>query len=908
MPSLPRGYEPRVTVLRVSRRVALAAALQALGAALSVGAAHADDPREVFGLGQGPARTPGAAPPECAEGRAVGCVTATDPLAERSPSALTTWLGRDDLLALPIGDARHDAVAHFAAGTGRDEGGVLFGGATGLENRWTIEGAPADSIRTGGVDTRLPLAFLEGLTITAGGFSARDRTSTGGTVDARLIRGTATHRVIAHAWGTLTTEATPRPVAAGSYQVQRATANRAPDTSLALVATGPLPRLAGGATWYAAGIAPSLEPVRYRWRAARIVDRDGDSLPDGAPGPLVTVPIGTTDVTAYDYLIPALARVGWDRGAHRLELSLVGHAARDGVFLTNATTDSAIERSVLTGDAIATWHGRWEHTRARVQLAWHRSARMDAPRAAASAAPQLLSAFVPGDLPVDPVLAAACTDATDPGLDPEPTIVNCPVPFGFFASGGAGLLVDQTADRPSATAEVAHRIGAHVLRVGGTFEDSRLVSTSRYTGERLVRSLFPGHEDTVRFFDGACTAIPGEPCNYLDAQQLRYRTRYAAAYLEDTFQLSPAIRADLGVRWELMEVGTLLQFDAQFAPRLGLAWDFLGGGRSRAWASMGRSYLYLPSGLGQTITARNRTVRDITGVLGDARIIEFGHPVPIADGIDSGAQDEATAGIEVGQPGLARATAWVQGRTLRRGLETVSFDPAAFTVNFDNPGRNGQPPAQRDTFVAAAEILVTPTPQTAVRASYSYTQVRGNWTGPFDPRQGSTVYAGSDFDLLATNQAGRLPTDGGHRAFVEARGQRALGRIELGLATRFTVGSGRPRSVLGDSDLGLIYLLPRGDAGRGPMISQVDLRLAARWRSTQLTLDLFNVFDRDVATNLDELYATTGTLRPIADGTAEDLVFLKYEGGGNARRRTAFRLPTAYQPPFGITLGLHRAF
>src|SRR5262249_2752343 len=134
-------------------------------------------------------------PPSCDDGRDFGCVAATNPLVALAPFALSQWLPAKYLLGLPVADLTHDQVAGYAAGAGRDEAGPTFGGATGLENRWTIDGAPADDIKTGGVGTRLPLIFLDGIRVQAGGFAARDRTSTGGTIDAQLIGGSDHHEI-----------------------------------------------------------------------------------------------------------------------------------------------------------------------------------------------------------------------------------------------------------------------------------------------------------------------------------------------------------------------------------------------------------------------------------------------------------------------------------------------------------------------------------------------------------------------------------------------------------------------------------------------------------------------------------------------------------------------------------------
>lgn len=874
------------------RLAAAAAVAVAVAVAAAARPARADDPRELFGLGKGAAEEPAAS---CAPGDpgthdlVFGCPLPADPLSPLTPFALRTWLPADYLLSLPVADARHDAVAHYGVGAGRDDAGPTFGGATGLENRWTIEGAPADSIRTGGVDTRVPLTFMEGMAIVAGGFSARDRASFGGTIDVRLRRGGDTHEAEAHAWGGLTGAPRQRPIADATYQLRRLRAELGPDASASVVATGPLPRLAGGKTWYAAGIAPALVRVDYTWTDTRLVDLDGDGIPDGLPGRTVLQPIrDPVTETTTDYLVPMMARAGWERGAHAVDLTLIGHAGRDSVFQPLATLQAAgVDRTAWVGDGIATWRGTWPSTRARAQLAWHRSVRREAAHdPAAAALPASLTAYVPTTLAEDPALAAACSDA-DPATDPWPTITNCPVPFGFFSAGGAGLLADAVGDRPSMTADVAHRRGRHVMRAGATFEDTRLVTTSRFTGGYLDRSLFDGHVDRSRFYAGSCGAMPDEPCAYADELELSYRTRYTAAYVEDTFTPVPGLEVTGGLRWELMWVGPRLHFSDQLAPRLGMTYDVLGGGRSRLWATMGRSFLQLPAGLGSTVIARNTIVRDVdAGALGMSRNLSRGNVYTVAAGVEPPTQDEVTVGFEVGRVKALRAQVWVQHRSLRRGLETVRARAAEYAVAFDNPGRTGtMPSARREATIVAAELATDPTAKLAVRATYLYGRVVGNWVGMYDPRQGVTLLAGTDFDIDATNLSGRLPTDPGHRVAVEVVRRGSVAGVPLGVAARLTVNSGRPRSILAnDPEAGLVYVEPRGSAGRLPMVSQANVRLASRVRGFDVTLDVFNAFDRTTETARDELFA---------DGS---------------RPRTAYGLPTAFQAPIAATLGVHRMF
>lgn len=109
----------------------MTAVVVALGA-IGTTPAYADDPHDLFGLK--PTKPVEEAKP-------------ADPLDPVSPFGLVTHLTAAYLQRLPVGDTTVDSVAHWALGASRDETGPVFGGATGLENRWTIEGSPVDSIR-----------------------------------------------------------------------------------------------------------------------------------------------------------------------------------------------------------------------------------------------------------------------------------------------------------------------------------------------------------------------------------------------------------------------------------------------------------------------------------------------------------------------------------------------------------------------------------------------------------------------------------------------------------------------------------------------------------------------------------------------------------------------------------------
>ena len=197
---------------------------------------HADDPHDTFGFKK-PAQDQ---PRDCSDGPAIGCSTATDPFSDLSPYGLWTWLPSSYLQSLPVANANQDDVANFVLGGYRDATGAAFAGATGLENRWTVEGAPTDGIRTGASDTHVPLIFLDGMTVTTGGFTAHDRASTGGTIDARLIKGGDHHVVDTYAWLGWQADGASTPPVPNEFTVR--TGNVASEPSLALggVARGPI--------------------------------------------------------------------------------------------------------------------------------------------------------------------------------------------------------------------------------------------------------------------------------------------------------------------------------------------------------------------------------------------------------------------------------------------------------------------------------------------------------------------------------------------------------------------------------------------------------------------------------------------------------------------------------------------
>jgi hypothetical protein len=206
-----------------------------------------------------------------------------------------------------------------------------------------------------------------------------------------------------------------------------------------------------------------------------------------------------------------------------------------------------------------------------------------------------------------------------------------------------------------------------------------------------------------------------------------------------------------------------------------------------------------------------------------------------------------------------------------------------------------------------------------LRASYTYSRLVGNYEGLFQAQNsyyspnGTNAYDTSDLYL---NQRGYLPNDHPHQGKVD--GYYTLdagpGKVTLGLS--FLARSGMPRSYIGNlnpfATFQVIYILPRGTAGRTPMLTQLDAHISyAQKIQKNLTLegfvDLFNVLDEKASLQADDNY-TFNAVAPIVNGTSKDLTFAKQWDGTTIVKNPNFGRPIAYQPPFYTRLGVRLLF
>jgi hypothetical protein len=203
------------------------------------------------------------------------------------------------------------------------------------------------------------------------------------------------------------------------------------------------------------------------------------------------------------------------------------------------------------------------------------------------------------------------------------------------------------------------------------------------------------------------------------------------------------------------------------------------------------------------------------------------------------------------------------------------------------------------------------------RASYTYSRLIGTYEGLYQAEQnyyapnGNNAY---DYPDLYTNQNGPLPNDRPHLAHVDGYYTHPLGYGDILLGLSFSAQSGMPRNYMSAllSGYQLVFLLPRGSAGRTPTTTELNAKIAySRQLAPRVRLevfvDLFNIFNQQEATLTDDNY--TYNLAPsIVNGRPADLAYAKDVTGAPITKNPNFGHALAYQQPFRGRFGLRLTF
>ncbi|HEY1814679.1 MAG TPA: TonB-dependent receptor [Kofleriaceae bacterium] len=508
-----------------------------------------------------------------------------------------------------------------------------------------------------------------------------------------------------------------------------------------------------------------------------------------------------------------------------------------------------------------------------------------------------------------------CKDGAPGSPDPYPLITNCPMQTRPYIIGGPGTMINDSEDRKMAQLNITHRLkaaGNHEFKAGVEIEDNSASHARLYSGNTMSNGgafvtndvdageitvdrwaqLAPMGTTDPRYQETCYTPNPANPskelmlqCAYLGGAigdpgtQVQTSTLNWAAYARDSWQIRPNFTVNLGLRYEEQYLryanqlqntidpltGNFLGTNAMelrnnWAPRIGVLYDWTKEGRSKIYAHWGRFFESIPMDInnrsfGGEVTyeqvfsakscggATNPMIGGVDGLScttnasaqGDlAQHLIGASGELIAPGTQAQYMDEIVAGFEYEILDDLKIGVSYQNRNLGRVVEDISTD-GANTYIIANPGtwsqdeqnslesqiartddptqkarlqnqltefegiRNFDKPSREYN---ALQFTITRRFSKAlyVQGSYTYSRTEGNYPGLVSYDNGQVdPNISSEFDLieLLSNRLGALPQDRPHYLKLDGYYTFDLKKAgDLTVGVRFRALSGTPEEAL----------------------------------------------------------------------------------------------------------------
>jgi hypothetical protein len=279
----------------------------------------------------------------------------------------------------------------------------------------------------------------------------------------------------------------------------------------------------------------------------------------------------------------------------------------------------------------------------------------------------------------------------------------------------------------------------------------------------------------------------------------------------------------------------------------------------------------------------------------------------------------------------------VNGQVVGNATNVTTYDPMtgkSVNTTFPKPERS----YDGLTF----KVTKTFSKNWMAQGSYTYSSLRGNYSGPYYPEYGQLdpgITAAYDLASLMGNTKGYLPGDTTHQIkLFGAYTYNFTTRLGATLSGAYNGISGTPVSAMGaQAEYGAssAFIIPRGQAGRTPFVNTVDLGAGVSYTirkpyTVAFRVDVFNVFNSQTVLEYDQDY-TFDTVTPISNmncssrnsaGKSDPITAIQADCPGLAELKSvdgrpvtvnpnfgrASRLSTAYQLPISLRLGLAVSF
>ncbi|HTR04254.1 MAG TPA: TonB-dependent receptor, partial [Thermoanaerobaculia bacterium] len=276
------------------------------------------------------------------------------------------------------------------------------------------------------------------------------------------------------------------------------------------------------------------------------------------------------------------------------------------------------------------------------------------------------------------------------------TTTNITNPGVFNYIGGYGSVFGATQNNHSTrnnfSATYTGYLGNHEFKVGGDYQKDSTAGSSYYTGEQsvVVRACTQVATRTCDlasapmwtnvlgdsypvFFEHDFFSANADPTSIVADAPFVTPTKRYSGFVQDQWRIIPTLTANFGVRYDAETLynsagGKAFSLNDQWAPRLGITWDWAGDGTSKLYASAGRFYYAIPTDLNVRVftpstsqasynysqTSLDRvdgvcdTGNPTPGCVPRQWLVQVGtvHGEPVDPGIRASYQDEFTIGVE----------------------------------------------------------------------------------------------------------------------------------------------------------------------------------------------------------------------------------------------------------------------
>jgi outer membrane receptor protein involved in Fe transport len=441
----------------------------------------------------------------------------------------------------------------------------------------------------------------------------------------------------------------------------------------------------------------------------------------------------------------------------------------------------------------------------------------------------------------------------------------------------------------------------HEIKLGGDYMDGFTERTQFLTGGQQV---FIQNEYGQLYYEHQFYSSDHSGLNPIPGYRQQAGVLDYGAYVEDSWRVAPNLTINVGLRWDGEDTHnyagqSVLRFDDEWQPRIGVSWDPWKDGATKVYASAGRFSYGLPTTLalvsfGKTpyrVISYNFDPIDVAqdpNVIGhQQQLVRGGAPfgIPVDNVIGAAYSQEITLGIE--RLVLPSLTVGLKGtyRSLNRVLEDrCDFQYGAPGLNGStcvliNPGSTGtyasgdaptctgldppwnqcypqgppMPAARR--YYRGLEVVARESVGTTLwmQASYVYSSLLGNYDKP----DGESF--SFDYPAFLHNAYGELPLDRPNRFRFDAYWVSPW-QVVLGLQAFAETGA--PLSKYGyysaNYPYEAIFLTQQGSEGRLPALWGANLTLSypIYFGPVTVTLQgyLYNIFNKQIATSKDEAW------------------------------------------------------